>query len=138
MANSLLLQIVMDITRNILSCIMALLVSLPMCVCGHSFLATSIEEEHSCCPQNKEVEENNSDNRDHDCNSIHHDQVEYLSVRSEPNLPKIPEHHVSVDFIFSENISSVIGFGLGNYLRALPPDCFPRSSRNITYCIYRL
>jgi len=129
----------MDIIRIILSGTLALLVSLPMCVCGHSFLPTSIEEEHSCCPhQHEEDPRNNSDDEDHDCELNYHDQVEYLPINSGSNLPKVPEHDVSVNFLFSESLPSFICSTLGSYLRAPPPDCFPRSSRNITYCIYRL
>lgn len=129
----------MEIIRIILSGIMALLMSVSMCVCGNSFLPIPIEEKHSCCPhQHEEEREDNSERDGHDCNLTHHDQVKYLWVNSDPTLPKAPEQNISADFNFPEKNSPVPYFTRENYLKAPPRDRFSRSSRNIIYCIYRL
>ena len=120
----------MEHFRIVLSGIMALLVSVPMCVCGNSFF---LESEH------EEQKESNPDNDEHDCSLTDHDQVEYTYRDSEPNPTKQGNDSINVTFTSSEKIASIPCILLGGTnLRAPPPDIFSHSTRSITYCIYRL
>ena len=128
----------MKIIHSIFSCVIALLVSMPMCVCGHSFLSTSIEESSCCHHQHEEKNENHSEENERNCDLCHHDHLQYLSASSEIPLPEVPEHDISGDFLFAESLSHVPHLSKENQLRAPPPSGIFPASRNIIYCIYRL
>ena len=129
----------MEYFRIVLSGIMALLVSVPMCVCGNSFFPESEEVEHSCCShEHEEQKESNPDKDEHDCSLTDHDQVEYTYRDSEPNPTKQGNDSINVTFTSSEKIASIPCILLGGTSLRAPPDIFSHSTRSITYCIYRL
>ena len=112
---------------------MALLVAMPMCVCGHTLLPEQETQEHSCCPHHEEDKEPTDSG--HDCELSHHDQLSFTLEEAE-TYDFQSEEAASTPFTSykcekGHSVSS-------NSLRAPPPDYFSHSSRTITYCNYRL
>ena len=119
--------------RFILSSILALLVAMPMCVCGQFLLPEEDNREHSCCPHHQEDKEPNDSG--HDCELSHHYLFSFISEKS----GTFDFQSVDVDATTFISFKCELGNTVSNNsLRAPPPDRFSHSSRNITYCTYRL
>lgn len=123
----------MKLIRIIMYSIMALLVAIPMCVCGHTLLPVEDHRQHSCC--NNHEEDKEPSDSGHDCEVSHHDQFSFtLEERETFDFQSVD---VDTTPFISYECEPKNPFS-GNSLRAPPPDYFSHSSRIITYCIYRL
>lgn len=112
---------------------MALLVAIPMCVCGHSLLPIEDNQKNSCCFHHEEDEQ--PTDSEHDCELCYHDQLSFLSQGDKKFLYQGLEAQLATfDLVKWEPSTPIIN----SFLRGPPPDCFSHSSRNITYCTYRL
>jgi len=123
----------MKLIRIIISSIMALIVVMPMCVCGHFFLLEQENQEHSCCPHHEEDKEPRDSG--HDCELSHHDQLSFTSKEGETFDFQSVEAEETPFASFECKLRHPV---YSNSLRAPPPDLFSHSSRTIRYCIYRL
>ena len=119
--------------RIIISGIMALLVAMPMCVCGHTLFPEQESQEHSCCPHHEEDKEPSESG--HDCDLSHHDQLSFTSEEAETFDFRSVEAEATLFASFKYELRHPV---YSNSLTVPPPDCFSHSSRTITYCNYRL
>jgi len=130
-----LLYLMHDYFRIILSGILALMVSMPMCVCGDSFLSKEIEREHTCCPLNHCSEEPDTS---HDCELSHHEDWQFISSTEKVSFLK---KYLPI-FIQEREIEDLFSSWLirsSQPLRA-PPDRFSgiHPPQRVIYCQYRL
>lgn len=127
--------IFMEILRIIFAGCMALLVSMPMCVCGGTSLLGTVAEENFCCSGQHHDDQSPENSHDSD---LSFDQLEYISGLSEIALPQSSETIVNNDTSFHQNEISLLLTRAGPYFRAPPPELFGSSGRRTSYCVYRL
>lgn len=122
----------MELIRIILSGFMALLLTMPMCVCGSIISSEKAESEHSCCSHEDVEPEECGD----DCDCSYHKKLEFLSEEAEGNL--LPEYFKGVnnDFLYSYHLLQVTLAQELNQLAA--PLYIVEPSKRVTLCIYRL
>ena len=111
----------MELIRIITSSIMALLVAMPMCLCGHSHLSLENKLEHSCCPNHEEDKEPSGSG--HDCEVSHHDQLSFTSEESET----FDFQSVEIDPTSFASHKWELRHSVYCILRAPPPDYFSHS-----------
>ena len=98
----------MEFVRIILSSVMALVVAMPMCVCGHVLLPEQDNQEHSCCAHHEEDKE--PTDLGHDCELSHHAQLSFTSEESKTfdcqNVEIDPTPFISFKCEIGDSVSS--------------------------------
>ncbi len=105
---------------------------MPVCVCGHAHLSQEVSE-FSCCSQHENDKSKDSEDVAESC--IHDQKTFIIEKNQEEKLfPEVERLITAVNIEEWELLPTLST----TQLRGAPPDFFPKRSRNITYCTYRL
>jgi len=135
----------MEFTRIILSTIMALLVSIPMCVCGNVLASPEINQAplSNCCSQDhSHSEESPVEDRNgcgDDCDPSNHEQAQYLPSEQKVSIPASSgDSQVTASTYFTLP-SSLVFLSPANSFRA-PPQCLEESLYDvlIMHAVFRI
>lgn len=135
----------MELARIILSSIMALIVSMPMCLCGNVPASPVVDENllsHCCSHDHSHSEESPVEDRNgcgDDCDPSNHDQAQYLPSELQVSIPASSgDSQVTASTYFTFP-SSLVFLSPANSLRA-PPPCLEESFYDvrIMHAVFRL
>ena len=127
----------MEYTRIILSGLMALLLAVPMCVCGSVIIPDKAQNTHSCCSHDDEEKESEECGDDCDCSA--HRKLEFLSEDAEEITLLEYQKEGGNDYLCSYYVLKETLEEELNQFNAPPPLSFIADiPKRITLCTYRL